>query len=163
MRVRIVFRVNGSDAEKTATGIAAMTTPRTRAARPGEREQCDEHDDCERVEGGTGPPDRQRSLADLARPEGYRDEQEPGQGRRGAADGHVEIAPAPGHPGASVGRVVDRGRVLHADREAEAVDRRGVGGTQAVHGVRRDVDEVARRDDRSSSAITIVPSPVITK
>src|SRR5260370_5856772 len=49
-------------------------------------------------------------------------------------------------PGSVLG-VVDRGRVLHADGEAEAVDRRVVAhGTQAVHQVGRDVHEVTLLD-----------------
>src|SRR5512132_129544 len=49
-------------------------------------------------------------------------------------------------PGSVLG-VVDRGRVPHADGEAEAVDRRVVThGTQAVHQVGRDVHEVTLLD-----------------
>src|SRR4051812_28123384 len=46
----------------------------------------------------------------------------------------------------SVGRVVDRSRVLATDGEAEAVNRLVAGRAQAVHLVRRDVDQVTGRD-----------------
>src|SRR5262249_56445760 len=50
------------------------------------------------------------------------------------------------NPG-SVLAVVDRARALHTDREAEAVDRRGVAHrAQAVHLVGRDLHEVALFD-----------------